>query len=1456
MQASGSMDVGSYNGMPGGTDLRGALNFINSSTTSGTYSISFALGSSSTISLGACLPVINLLTMNGITIDGFNGGVPITIDGGNSFRGFLVRQASTTSQVIIQNINFLNCLAKGGNGGDFDGGGGLGAGGGLFVGPEVSGSTATNGAGVIISNVAFTGCQATGGNGGAGSGATGNSGAGGGGMGGNGGAGGGFVGLNNPGGGGGGGLLTGSAGGAGGATGGVMTAGAGGGGGGGLFGRGGIGSSTNGSSGGGGGGGGGASPNGFGGDALSATVGAIGGSSGTLNMTILIAGGGGGGSGDPSASGGNGGGLGGAGALGGGGGGGSTAGPGFSATASTPGGGGIGGGGGGAASNASQSADGGIGGGGGGGPGAGGVNPTGAGGYGGGWGGAGGGGKVTVTGPTPGFGGGGGGTGGGTNISVSGSSGGLGGFGGGGGGSGFVASGFSNGHGGPGGFGAGGGGGIKGGGNHAGGLGGQGAGSGSTTGGGGGGAGAGLGGSIFAAGSIEIQGGVITSGSAVFSGTLGAGASGAAAAGADIFIMSSTNSLTTSNQLSFNPTGTTSIIISSAIGDDSANTLSGQNGSQPGTGSGITLVQNGTGTVVLGGVNTYIGGTIINAGTLSINADIGLGLSTSTLGFGNPGGTLAITGTTTSSRPITIAQGAIGGFAPATGITFTISVQINSADETTGVLVKSDLGDLFLTATSNQYTGGTILDGGVLGIVDPTSIGPGPITFSTNSTLQLLAPMTLAPLAPGITLTATLATLDTLGNTVTITSPLVGPGGLATITASSLYLTSTVNSFAGGITFFGGLLGIDSVGTGPITFSNDSTFQFLSPITLTPTTPGITMSGTVVNFDTQGNTVTVSSPIIGVAGLTMTTSGLLNLTDNNTYTGPTTLLAGTLNLSGSLTSPVTVMSGATLEGTGLIAGAVNVESGGTINPGPLSPLTIANAPYISAAGSITNFEVNSMTSSLILVTGSSGTAMIAGTANITFDPGAYTAGSYTLLSADGGLTGTYDMVTFTGSSVLGNLLPTVSYIHSFPGLVLLNLNLPFTPLTHLTGPSGRGNRLKFFKYLNTLFSNPKYLSFLSNLNTLGKNNFFDALDMLNIEQNGWDALVTMNLMYSFADIIENRMCSERGMHRLPRSGPPRYAANRPTEFQNDELLAVNSDRSNSALPRGQTKKAAGSPQKSNCFWVQGLGDWASQDSRNQLPEVDFQSYGAFVGYDYFGSQNGMVGIAAGYARTHLDFEENRGFGHINSYILGPYGSAYVGNGYFETGLFGMINQNQNTRHISYPGFLADAESSHNSYELALHLGAGYDITFSSVPHVLEPFVVFDYVIDCEKGYAESGAGIVSSQLHKRTISMLRSEGGFRFYQVYNQNWGVCVLKELIGYVNKTPFNTTSFTASFIGTPNVYSFESFTESQNLLNVGFEMLLKGNNGLFSSFTYDGEFFSGYLSNELEVAFGVYF
>jgi autotransporter-associated beta strand protein len=169
--------------------LRWAISQANSAG-AGTQTITFSLPGSSTITLGSALPTLNNASGT-IAIDG-PGSSGVTISGDSTNRVFFVQSGDVT----ISDLTIINGAAKGGDGGADplnSGGGGLGAGGALFV---------NQGANVTVQNVAFDTNSATGGNGGSLTGSGVGGGAGGGGFGGNGGDGG------TQGGGGGGGLIT------------------------------------------------------------------------------------------------------------------------------------------------------------------------------------------------------------------------------------------------------------------------------------------------------------------------------------------------------------------------------------------------------------------------------------------------------------------------------------------------------------------------------------------------------------------------------------------------------------------------------------------------------------------------------------------------------------------------------------------------------------------------------------------------------------------------------------------------------------------------------------------------------------------------------------------------------------------------------------------------------------------------------------------------------------------------------------------------------------------------------------------------------------------------------------------------------------------------------------------------------------------------------------------------
>ena len=362
--------------------------------------------------------------------------------------------------------------------------------------------------------------------------------------------------------------------------------------------------------------------------------------------------------------------------------------------------------------------------------------------------------------------------------------------------------------------------------------------------------------------------------------------------------------------------GVTDVVISSDIilggaveinvGENSTLTISGD------ISGDYSLTKTGLGTLILTGDNTYTGDTTIANGTVSVSSivvtgssNLGNAASAVVLGDESHQGVLSFTGT--------------------------------SANYTRGFTIAAGGGEIDTTASGQALgiTTGGISDGGVLTIGGPGYTAISSIISGSGS----------------LTKTGTTGTLYLIGANTYSGNTTISDGVLVVVDANALsHSTLDYNSYGGSLIF---------VGTTTATFGGLEGNQNL------PLTNGGSQD---VALTVGGNdaTTTYSGALSGGGSVTKTGSGTLTLTGSNTYTGDTTINDGALCVTGSITSTVTVASGATLSGTGSV-GAVTAN--GIVSPGVSGVGTLDTGNLAFGTGSQYNVNMTDDGCDQVNVTG-------------------------------------------------------------------------------------------------------------------------------------------------------------------------------------------------------------------------------------------------------------------------------------------------------------------------------------------------------------------------------------------------------------------------------------------------------------------------------------------------------
>jgi fibronectin-binding autotransporter adhesin len=376
--------------------------------------------------------------------------------------------------------------------------------------------------------------------------------------------------------------------------------------------------------------------------------------------------------------------------------------------------------------------------------------------------------------------------------------------------------------------------------------------------------------------------------------------------------------------------------------------------------TGVHVVQSGSGTTTLSGVNTYSGSTAIIGGVLqagSVNA-FGEGASAVTV---NTTGTLALNG---FSNSIDSLSGDPTGFVTLGGGAVLSLIDPASSTAFDGLI--SGTGSLNTNSYqlsimgANTYSGGTTITGGTL-IAQNSSgsaTGTGPILIMPLGSLLLGQNNTLGAIDPAAAITDNGTFSYFRSDAVTISNNIIGTGGITKAGSGNLTLSGT-NGYSGQIDVVGGSLiagSATALGGGSAVVVLTSGNLILDPGM--SNTVGSIEGGPGTGIQLNGASLTITGTptgsydgiISGSGGLTLNGGAFSILDGANTFTGPTVISGGaTLNVGDGATPGASIASSVGILDNGLLE----------FEPAPSDNISYSNG--ISGSGGVNVLGVGTIT---------------------------------------------------------------------------------------------------------------------------------------------------------------------------------------------------------------------------------------------------------------------------------------------------------------------------------------------------------------------------------------------------------------------------------------------------------------------------------------------------------------
>jgi outer membrane autotransporter protein len=507
-----------------------------------------------------------------------------------------------------------------------------------------------------------------------------------------------------------------------------------------------------------------------------------------------------------------------------------------------------------------------------------------------------------------------------------------------------------------------------------------------------------------------------------------------------------------------------------------------------------------------------------------------------------------------------------------------------------------------------------------------------------------------------------------------------------------LFIGPNIIVAPGGPLSVGSDAALTPLGFGTFVNFNGGTLQTTGSLVTARTISLLALGGTI---DSNGFDSVFSGAIVNTGSLTKIGAGTLTLTGINTYTGGTTIDAGTLIVSSrqALGLGNVVVNGGILKSN---SQPINVQGNYTQNAGGTLQLGLAG----SALGQYDVLNV-------------AGRATLGGTLQL-FALNGYlpkNGDKLTLILAAGGVSGEFASLVNPFNSLVG-----LDLVYLPDSVVLEFMASDFARFA-LTP-----NERAVARALDKVLLDPREIGLISSLRSEPIGNL--PGDFERISPDSLSALYEIS--FSAANVqasnLENRFAEIR-------SGSSGFSSS--LSIANSPGALVEGSNGKAIIEPGKNVLTP-SPENRWGVWVSGSGEFAAVNGDGNGKGYEFTTGGVTFGLDCRLTKNFAVGVALGYAHIWTNLAGD-GDIDVNSGRGGLY-ATYSQDGFYLNGYAGGAYNSYDTRRDAFGGA---ASGSTESGEFDGYVGSGYE--FHCGGFTVGPMASLEYSYVAVSGYTETGS---------------------------------------------------------------------------------------------------------------------